>query len=368
MQTQKDKIAVDISQIPQEILKIYDRWRFFKYLFAGIFTSFIVFLLSLWNVDRTHPYSLFAFGMALFVSALISLVCLSALRHKRYSVFLFSDEGKAFTLISTETIALFLITVSVIALYFQIKSGAGPDSSLMIFTIIMTPVAIIAHNANDEFAADEIVYLPQRVLKSQEKISELAADETTNGQNLSQVQVNQSDATESEPKFEGASHETEPGQSDEDAEVLEYGKALAQIPENLKRRYQIHLLVRFAFVSFAVMAFLIISSNPDKGLSGAFIVSAICIGAFFASGRRYSKLFVENPEKSNTIFAIENFAIMTLVLYYPVGSLFLEGKAVHSSDAAATFVYLYLPLIPILLITTVVCLARNLSFYKEIKE
>jgi len=152
------------------------------------------------------------------------------------------------------------------------------------------------------------------------------------------------------------------------AKALEYGKALAQIPENLKRRYQIHLLVRFAFVSFAAMAFLIISSNPDKGLSGAFIVSAICIGAFFASGRRYSKLFVENPEKSNRIFAIENFAIMTLVLYYPVGSLFLEGKAVHRDASALIFAYLYIPLIPILLITTVVCLARNLSFYKEMKE
>ena len=370
MQTQKDKVAVDISQIPQEILKIYDRWRFFKYLVAGIFMSFIVFLLSLWNVDRTHPYSLFAFGMALFVSALISLVCLSALRHKRYSVFLLSDEGKAFSLISAETAALFLITVSVIALYFQIKSGAGPDGSLMIFTIIMTPVAIIAHNANDEFGSDETVYLPQRVLKSQEKISEVVAGETMCEQNLSQAQAqaNQSDATESEPKFDSASRKAEPSQSDEEAEALEYGKALAQIPENLKRRYQIHLLIRFAFVSFAAMAFLIISSNPDNGLSGAFIVSAICVGTFFASGRRYSKLFVENPEKSNRIFAIENFAIMTLVLYYPVGLLFLEGKAVHRDASALIFVYLYIPLIPILLITTVVCLARNLSFYKEIKE
>nr|WP_314239194.1 hypothetical protein [uncultured Campylobacter sp.] len=233
----------------------------------------------------------------------------------------------------------------------------------------MLPIAIISHNANDEFAADETVYLPQRVLKSQEKISEVVAGETMCEQNLSQAQTqaNQSDATESEPKFESASHEAEPSQSDEEAEALEYGKALAQIPENLKRRYQIHLLFRFAFVSFAAMAFLILfSSNVDK-LYWAFIVSAICVGVFFASGRRYSKLFVENPEKSNTIFAIENFAIMTLVLYYPVGSLFLEGKAVHSSDAAATFVYLYLPLIPILLITSVVCLARNLSFYKEIK-
>ena len=40
----------------------------------------------------------------------------------------------------------------------------------------------------------------------------------------------------------------------------------------------------------------------------------------------------------------------------------------HSSDAAATFVYLYLPLIPILSIITIVCLVRNLSVYEEIKE
>ena len=369
MQTEKDKIAVDISQIPQDALKSYDNWRFSRNLFVGLSATFIVLLFS-FLIDPSHPSSPFLFAVAFGMSTALILFSLSSPRHKRYSVFLFSDEGKAFSLISAETIALFLIMVSVIALYFQIKSGAGPDGSLMIFTIIMTPVAIIAHNANDEFAADETVYLPQRVLKSQEKISEIVAGETTCEQNLSQAQAqaNQSNATEFEPKFGGASHEAEPSQSDEDAEALEYGKALVQIPENLKRRYQIHLLVRFAFVSFAAMAFLILfSSNVDK-LYWAFIVSAICVGVFFASGRRYSKLFVENPEKSNTIFAIENFAIMTLVLYYPVGSLFLEGKAVHSSDAAATFVYLYLPLIPILLITTVVCLARNLSFYKEIKE
>ena len=33
MQMQKDKIPADISQIPQEILKSYDRFRFCRYLF-----------------------------------------------------------------------------------------------------------------------------------------------------------------------------------------------------------------------------------------------------------------------------------------------------------------------------------------------
>lgn len=367
MQTQKDKIAVDISQIPQDALKSYDNWRFGKNLFIGLSATFIVLLFS-FLIDPAHPSSPFLFAVALVTSAALILFSLSSPRRKRYSVFLFSDEGKAFTLICTETIALFFIAASLYALFLNAAFSTRATVQAIFIIIIMLPIAIISHNANDEFAADETVYLPQRVLKSQEKISELAADETTNGQNLSQVQANQSNTTESEPEFEGASHETEPGQSDEEAEALEYGKALAQIPKNLKLRYQIHLLVRFAFVSFAAMAFLILfSSNVDK-LYWAFIVSAICVGVFFISERRYSKLFVENPEKSNRIFAIENFAIMTLVLYYPVGSLFLEGKAVHRDASALIFVYLYVPMIPILLITSVVCLARNLSFYKEIKE
>ncbi len=367
MQTEKDKIAVDISQIPQDALKSYDNWRFSRNLFVGLSATFIVLLFS-FLIDPSHPSSPFLFAVAFGMSAALILFSLSSPRRKRYSVFLFSDEGKAFTLICTETIALFFIAASLYALFLDVAFSTSTTVQAIFIIIIMLPIAIISHNANDEFAADETVYLPQRVLKSQEKINELVADEMTNGQNLSQVQANQSDATESEPKFEGASHETEPSQSDEEAEALEYGKALAQIPKNLKRRYQIHLLVRFAFVSFAAMAFLILfSSNVDK-LYWAFIVSAICVGVFFISERRYSKLFVENPEKSNRIFAIENFAIMTLVLYYPVGLLFLEGKAVHRDESALIFVYLYVPLIPILLITTVVCLARNLSFYKEIME
>ena len=368
MQTQKDKVAVDISQIPQDALKSYDNWRFGKNLFIGLSATFIVLLFS-FLIDPLHPSSPFLFAVAFGMSAALILFSLSSPRRKRYSVFLFSDEGKAFTLICTETIALFFIAASLYALFLDAAFSTPTTVQAIFITIIMLPIAIIAHNANDEFAADETVYLPQRVLKSQEKISKLVADETTNGQNLSQVQAQdaQAKAAKFEPKIDDASPQDELAQSDENAEALEYGKALAQIPKNLKRRYQIHLLIRYAFVSFAAMAFLIFSSSDSDKLYWAFIVSAVCIVVFFTSGCRYSKLFVENPEKSNAIFAIENFAIMTLVLYYPVGSLFLEGKAVHRDTSALIFVYLYIPLIPILSIITIVCLARNLSFYKEIK-
>ena len=44
-------------------------------------------------------------------------------------------------------------------------------------------------------------------------------------------------------------------QKDKIAEALEYGKALAQIPKNLKRRYQIHRLVRFNFPTLTALAY-----------------------------------------------------------------------------------------------------------------
>ncbi|WP_297988106.1 hypothetical protein [uncultured Campylobacter sp.] len=112
---------------------------------------------------------------------------------------------------------------------------------------------------------------------------------------------------------------------------------------------------------------MILFLSDSYELHWAFIVSAVCTIIFFFSKRRYSKLFVENPKKSNTIFAIENFAIVTLVLYLPLSELlFSQGRSYD--NMALILGYLYLPIAPILFITTIVCLARNLSVYKEIKE
>ena len=45
MQMQKDKIPTDISQIPQEILKSYDRFRFCRYLFFGALLTFLIYII-----------------------------------------------------------------------------------------------------------------------------------------------------------------------------------------------------------------------------------------------------------------------------------------------------------------------------------
>lgn len=116
---------------------------------------------------------------------------------------------------------------------------------------------------------------------------------------------------------------------------------------------------------------MILFLSDSYELHWAFIVSAVCTIIFLFSKRRYSKLFVENPEKSNTIFAIENFAIVTLVLYYPImaTALWFASGGSESSDIGLFFGFFYLlAMMPVSVITTLVCLVRNLSVYKEIKE
>lgn len=267
-------------------------------------------------------------------------------------------------MICTETISLFFIAASLYALFLDAAFSTPTTVQAIFIIIIMLPIAIISHNANDEFAADETVYLPQRVLKSQEKISELVADETTNGQNLSQAQTQdaQAKAAKFEPKIDDASRQDELVQSDEDAEALEYGKALVQIPKNLKYRYQLHRLVRFNFPTFTALAYCLTLNYLGMDNLYLVVLSAIvCTLLFLILKRKYSNLFIKNPEKSNTIFAVENFATFALIFYLPI------TKSQHNDGSIGAF-GAFLLLTPILIIVIAACIYRNQSVYVELKE
>lgn len=370
MKTQKDKIPADISQIPQEILKSYDRFRFCRYLFFGMLLTFLIYIVVF--LTFVHDAPIMSFLCMLTLSAINILVCLNRLKYKKYVLLLFSDADKAFMLIWIHVAAIFYVLYALVGFYLQIKYHIDWDTRQIIPAIfIAILVVIITYNANPEFDADETVYLPAP--KSQTKIGGAVADKISSEQNFNktngEAQATQDEAAKFEQKFNDASLETESIQSKEEA--LEYGKALARIAKNLKQKYQLHRLIRFAFVSFATTVFLILFLSDSYELHWAFIVSAVCTIIFFFSKRRYSKLFVENPEKSNTIFAIENFAIVTLVLYYPIMAiaLWLAGGGSESNDIGLFFGLFYLLAVtPVSVITILVCLARNLSVYKEIKE
>ena len=73
MKTQKDKIPADISQIPQEILKNYDRFRFCRYLFFGTLLTFliyiVVFLTFVHNVPKCRFYACSRYLRSIYSSA-----------------------------------------------------------------------------------------------------------------------------------------------------------------------------------------------------------------------------------------------------------------------------------------------------------
>jgi len=154
-------------------------------------------------------------------------------------------------------------------------------------------------------------------------------------------------------------------QKDKIAEALEYGKVLAQIPEYLKLRYQIHRLVRFNFPTFTALAYCLTLNY--LGMDNLYLVVLsviVCTLLFLILKRKYSNLFIKNPEKSNTIFAVENFATFVLIFYIPVT---LSGKSQHNDGAIGAF-GAFLLLTPILIIVIAACIYRNQSVYEELKE
>ena len=173
------------------------------------------------------------------------------------------------------------------------------------------------------------------------------------------------EAAKFESKINYASPQDELAQSDEDAEALEYGKALAQIPKNLKRRYQIHRLVRFNFPTLTALAYCLTLNY--LGMDNLYLVALsaiVCTLLFLILKRKYSNLFIKNPEKSDTIFAVEHFATFALIFYLPIT---LSGKSQHSDGALGAF-GAFLLLAPMLVIVIAACIYRNQSMYEELQE
>ena len=82
---QKDKIPADISQIPQEILKSYDRFCFCRYLFLGILLTFLIYIVVF--LTFVHNAPIMSFLCMLALSAINILVCLNRLKYKNTPCF-----------------------------------------------------------------------------------------------------------------------------------------------------------------------------------------------------------------------------------------------------------------------------------------
>lgn len=104
----------------------------------------------------------------------------------------------------------------------------------------------------------------------------------------------------------------------------ELNEKFANIPKNLKRRYDIHRLIRRASAIFLAFLFIIVTfASAITTLRGVVIVLVMLFSSILLtigylksnSIKEYSKLFIKNQRISLVVFTIENLASAALILY-----------------------------------------------------
>lgn len=150
------------------------------------------------------------------------------------------------------------------------------------------------------------------------------------------------------------------------------------IDVNLKRRYDLHLLIRRAGVAFLLSSFIFGSFVFAflEGLNAPSLIScAIGIAAFFISGavfasksvkkrrvKRYSRLFVQKPHLSLAIFALENFIVFAFFVFLVCIFIVSSMNISISSEVGMVFeisVFLW----PLFFITFLACFFANKSMF-----
>ncbi len=104
----------------------------------------------------------------------------------------------------------------------------------------------------------------------------------------------------------------------------ELNEKFANIPKNLKRRYDIHRLIRRASAIFLAFLFIIVTfASAIATLRGVVIVLVMLFSSILLtigylksnSMKGYSKLFIKNQRISLVVFTIENLASAALILH-----------------------------------------------------
>lgn len=171
------------------------------------------------------------------------------------------------------------------------------------------------------------------------------------------------------------------------ADTKELDEKFAAIPENLKKRYDMHRFIRrvimaywssaFATFYFSMILGIYLESfftNIGIKLSSeifiyirdvAIIVLPICATICFlkyTKTKRYSNLFIKDQGDSLLVFTIENFASIVLLLY-PI-LLFIWMSIYKDGEGFEVFGFLYgLIAAPICLLIFTICYFFNKSSY-----
>ena len=159
------------------------------------------------------------------------------------------------------------------------------------------------------------------------------------------------------------------------AEIKELEK-FATIPENLKKRYDKHRLIRCSSMVFLALLFGITSvvsrlisyvdiQMPELLLFCVAVILSICLTTFCLKcykTKKYSNFFIKNQDASLMIFTFENTASLVLVLFPTL--LFLSSAMGGSRDKLSGAGTLYGVFIaPICILVFLLCYFFNRSTY-----
>ena len=160
------------------------------------------------------------------------------------------------------------------------------------------------------------------------------------------------------------------------AEIKELDEKFATIPENLKKRYDKHRLIRCSSMVFLAFLFGIASvasrlisyvdiQMPEPFLFCVAVVLSICLTAFCLKcykTKKYSSFFIKNQDASLTIFIFENTASLVLILFPTL--LFLSSAMGGSRDELSGAGTLYgIFIAPICILVFLLCYFFNRSTY-----
>ena len=149
------------------------------------------------------------------------------------------------------------------------------------------------------------------------------------------------------------------------------------IDANLKRRYDLHRLIRRVGTVFLLCSFMLGSFvfffledlNAPSFISCIFMIAAFVISGVFASKsvkkhkiKRYSRLFVQKPRLSLAVFALENFIVFAFFVFL-VCIFIVSGMNISiNSEVGGVFEILVL-LWPLFFGVFLVCVFANKSMF-----
>lgn len=289
-QAEMKELDEKFAAIPENLKKRYDKHRLIR-CSSMVFLALLFGIASIASrlisyVDIQMP-ELLLFCVAVVLSICLTAFCLKCYKTKKYSSFFIKNQDASLTIFTFENTASLVLVLFPTLLFLSSAMGGSRDElsgAGTLYGIFIAPICILVFLLC--YFYNKGSYTPRiHICGSQTKL----------------------DLSVREAEFK------------ED----ELNEKFANIPKNLKRRYDIHRLIRRASVFLAFLFIIVTFASAIATLRSVVIVLVMLFSSILLtigylksnSMKEYSKLFIKNQRISLVVFTIENLASAALILY-----------------------------------------------------